>query len=129
MPRPESTQAPPPFRGSALVTHPDLRVARVLTLLLRDAGFTVHRPLSMLDLQDAANAPGVTLVVIPAGTDPMHPLDGFTPQASRQYVLIVLGNEHEARARAAGADRVIAMPFDPTAIAAEIVAAAAEKGR
>ena len=122
-------EAPPPFRGSALVVHPDLRVARVLSLLLRDAGFTVHRPLSMLDLQDAANAPGVTVVVIPAGTDPMQPLDGFTPQASRQYVLIVLGNEHEARARAAGADRIIAMPFDPTAVAAEIVAAASEKSR
>lgn len=121
--------APPPFRGGALVRHPDLRVARVLTLLLRESGFTVHRPLSMLDLQDAARAPGVTLVVIPAGTDPMHPLDGFTPEPSRTYALVVLGNEHEARARAAGADRVIAMPFDPTAIAAEIVAAVAEKRR
>jgi len=119
--------APPPFRGTALVVHPDLRVARVLSLVLREAGFTVHRPLSLLDLQDAASAPGVTLVIIPAGADPLQPLDGFTPPESRGYALVVLGNEHEARARAAGADRVVAMPFDPTAVAAELVTVVAGK--
>jgi DNA-binding response OmpR family regulator len=113
----------PPFLGTALIVHPDLRVARVLSLVLREAGFTVHRPLSVRDLQDAAEAPGITLVVIPSGTDPLQPLDGFTPAESHRYALVVLGTEHEARARAAGADRVIAMPFDPAAVAAELVEA------
>lgn len=120
-------QAPPPFRGTALVVHSDLRVARVLSLVLREAGFTVHRPLSLLDLNDAARAPGVTLVVIPTGADALEPLDGFVPAGARRYALVVLGNEHEAHTRAAGADRVIAMPFDPTALAAELVGAVAEK--
>lgn len=120
-------QSPPPFRGTALVVHSDLRVARVLSLVLREAGFTVHRPLSLLDLTEAAGAPGITLVVIPAGADALEPLDGFVPAGTRRYALAVLGNEHEAHTRAAGADRVIAMPFDPTALAAELVGAVAEK--
>jgi DNA-binding response OmpR family regulator len=120
-------QSPPPFRGTALVVHPDLRVARVLSLVLREAGFTVHRPLSLLDLNDAARAPGVTLVVIPAGADAREPLDGFVPAGAHHYALVVLGNDHEVHTRAAGADRVIAMPFDPTALAAELVGAVAEK--
>lgn len=119
--------APPPFRGTALVVHPDLRVARVLSLVLREAGFTVHRPLSLLDLNEAARAPGVTLVVIPAGADALEPLEGFVPAGARRYALAVLGNEHEAHTRAAGADRVIAMPFDPTALAAELIGAVAER--
>lgn len=118
----EAEQGEHPFRGQALVLSPDLRVARVLALLLRHAGFTVHRPLSMPDLQEAAAAPGVTLVVVPAGADPIQPLDGFVPAASRQYAVVVLGTEHEAHARAAGADRVIALPFDPGQVTAEILA-------
>jgi DNA-binding response OmpR family regulator len=112
-----------PYRGEALLLSPDLRVARVLTLLLRNAGFTVQRPLSMPDLQEAAMGPGVRLIVVAAGSDPLEPLDGFVPAASRPYAVVVLGNEHEAHARAAGADCVIALPFDPSSITKEILAA------
>lgn len=120
-------QSTPPFRGTALVVHADVRVARVLSLVLRQEGFTVQRPLSLLDLNDAARAAGVTLVVIPAAADALEPLDGFVPAGERRYALVVLGNDHEAHTRAAGADRVIAMPFDPTTLATELVGAVAEK--
>lgn len=120
-------EAAPPYRGVALVVHPDPRVGRILSLRLREAGFTVRRPLSLLDLRDAAARPGVTLVVIPEGTDPMDPLGGFEPPADRAWALAVLGQTHEARARAAGADRVVAMPFDPAAVTGVLLTVVEER--
>jgi len=118
-----------PFRGRALVCHPDQRVARVLTLLLRNAGFTVERPLSIAELQRAAEGIGVTLVAISNGGDADQVLGGFLPAPERGYTLLVLGAEHEVRARAAGADHVIGLPFDPATVITDILAALERQGK
>jgi DNA-binding response OmpR family regulator len=111
----------PPFRGKALVSHPDQRVGRVLALLLRNAGFLVERVPSVGDLSSAACAPGVTLVVVPGGAETEDPLSGFEPGPGRAYALAVLGGGSEAAARAAGADYVVAMPFDPATLIADLL--------
>ncbi|MDH5314876.1 MAG: response regulator [Gemmatimonadota bacterium] len=114
------------FRGRALVHHPDQRVERVLSLLLRDAGFVVDRPASVADLQHAASDPGVTLVALPAGPKE-EPLSGFVPVPDRRYSLVVLGGEQGVRSRAAGADHVIALPFDPDTVVGDLLELLAEK--
>lgn len=112
-----------PFRGRALLFHPDQRVRRVLSLLLRNAGFSVERVPSVGELQRASQEPGVTLVLLAEGTESGPPLSGFEPAADRRYAVVVLGAVAEARARSAGADHVAAMPFDPETITADLVAA------
>jgi len=108
------------FRGRALLLHPDQRIVRVLSLLLRDAGFVVDRPASVADLQHAAVNRGVTLVVVPAGPSE-EPLSGFVPAPDRGYTLVVLGADQSHRSRAAGADHVIALPFDPEAVVGDLL--------
>jgi DNA-binding response OmpR family regulator len=117
---PEQAGEPDVYRGRALVLHPDQRVVRVLSLLLRDAGFVVDRPASVADLQHAVTGTGVTLVVLPAGPGD-DPLSGFVPAPDRGYVLVVLGTEQATRSRAAGADHVVALPFDPASIVADLL--------
>ena len=116
--------APATFRGKAVLWHPDQRVRRVLALLLRNAGFSVDRAEAAGELAAAASRLGVTLVAVPSGTDGEPPLGGFVPPASRNYTLIALGADAEHRARAAGADLVVALPFDPATVVGEILGAA-----
>ena len=114
---------PAMFRGKAVIWHPDQRVRRVLALLLRNAGFSVDRVEGAGELAAAAAGRGVTLVAVPSGTDGEPPLGGFVPPASRSYALIALGADAEHRARAAGADLVVALPFDPATVVGEILGA------
>ncbi len=111
----------PPFRGKALITHPDQRMGRVLALLLRNAGFLVERSPSVADLASAAGDPGVSLVVVPGGAEAEHPLGGFVPGPGRSYALAVLGGASEPAARAAGADHVVAVPFDPATLVQDLL--------
>ncbi len=117
--------APATFRGKAVVWHPDQRVRRVLALLLRNAGFSVERVEAAGELRTAAAERGVTLVAVPDGTDGEPPLGGFEPPPTRTFTLVALGADAEHRARAAGADLVIALPFDPGTIVGEILGARA----
>lgn len=117
------TEGAVPFRGRAVVWHPDQRVQRVLALLLRNAGFSVERVEAAGDLAPAASQLGVTLVVVPGGTEGEPPLAGFQPPASRGYTLVALGGDAEHRARAAGADLVLTLPFDPATVVGEILGA------
>jgi hypothetical protein len=59
--------------------------------------------------------PGVRLVVVSGGSAVAgaHPLGGFVPDEPREYRVVALAAGDGAPARAAGADRVIALPFDP----------------
>ncbi len=109
------------YRGRAVLQVADARAGRVLALLLRAAGFEVERSPSPADAQDAAAKVDVSLVVLTAGADLAAPLGGFTPAADRTYTLVVLGDEYAVRARAAGADLVLAMPFDPATVVSEIL--------
>jgi hypothetical protein len=64
------------------------------------------------------------LVLGGTGAAGAHPLGGFRPPPRRDYSVVALVHGDGAAARAAGADRVIELPFDPglfTAAMAELV--------
>ena len=107
-------------RGDALVWIQDEEIARVAGVLLRHAGFTIQNIRTPGDLQKRAGTLGVTLVLIGAApADP--PLGGFLPERPRAYTLVALTTGDGAAERAAGADLVIELPFDPGSFAEEVL--------
>ena len=112
-----------PDRGIALVHLPDEDLVRIVSLLLRHAGFEVRRVDSVAQLQAGAPSIGVSLVVIAGGatTPGAHPLGGFVPARSRDYLVVALVTGGEAAALAAGADQVVHLPFDPRTFTADIL--------
>jgi hypothetical protein len=120
--------APVASRGSALVLVAEEDLARVVVLLLRHAGFAVERCATVHELRRATGSLGVSLVLVLGGTDAAgaHPLGGFDPPEDRPYRLVALVAGEGTAARAAGADRVIELPFDPGSFTAEMVALASE---
>lgn len=111
-------------RGTALLHLPDEGNARVVSLLLRDAGFQVQQVGSIAELEAAADSIGVSLVVLAggSGTPGAHPLAGFLPPPDRSYrVVALVGGSGEA-ALAAGADQVVHLPFDPGTFTEEVTA-------
>lgn len=116
-------QVPAVHRGAALLHLPDEDLARIVSLLLRDAGFQVRRVRSVAELADAARSIGVSIVLIAGGTvtPGAHALGGFVPQADRDYLLVALVTGGEAAALAAGADHVMHLPFDPETFTREIL--------
>jgi hypothetical protein len=123
--RPGTDGADPPAatRGEALLFVSDEDLARVVGLLLRHAGFAVQRCDTLDRLREASGGLGVTLVVVVGGTDAAgaHPLAGFDPPVDRGFRLVALVMGDGAAARAAGADRVIELPFDPGTFTADMV--------
>jgi DNA-binding response OmpR family regulator len=119
--REESTAAAV-HRGAALLYLGDEDLARIVSLLLREAGFQVRRVETAADLEKAANTIGVTLVVT-AGAG------GFVPPAEREYVVVALVSGAESAALAAGADHVVQLPFDPGTFTAEILDSLARGAR
>jgi DNA-binding response OmpR family regulator len=115
--------APLPHHGTALVHVVQEDLARIVSLLLGHAGFTVERCPTLEDLRRLAPGVGVALLVLQGGTGAagVHPLGGFDPPADRGYRAVALVAGDGAAARAAGADRVIELPFDPGAFTAEMV--------
>jgi DNA-binding response OmpR family regulator len=112
-----------PHRGPALVYVPDEDVARVVALLLRDAGFEVRRYTGVGELQAAAGTVGVSLVVVAGGAGALgaHPLAGFVPSPLRDYRVVALATGDGVAARGAGADCILPLPFDPSKFTAEVV--------
>ena len=110
-------------RGTALVLVAEEDLARVVDLLLRHAGFTVERCGSVDDLRQATGRLGLALVVVLGGTDAAgaHPLGGFDPPDARDWRLVALVAGDGTAARAAGADRVVELPFDPGSFTAEMI--------
>jgi DNA-binding response OmpR family regulator len=102
---------------------PDEDLARIVSLLLRDAGFQVRRLRSVAELTKAADSIGVSIVLIAGGsvTAGTHALGGFVPAADRDYLLVALVTGGEAAALAAGADHVMHLPFDPETFTREIL--------
>jgi DNA-binding response OmpR family regulator len=112
-------------RGTALLYLPDEDLARVVSLLLRQAGFQVRRVESVEELERSADSIGVRMVLVAGGamTPGVHPLSGFRPGAGRDYLLVALVAGGESAALAAGADHVVHLPFDPGTFTAEILGA------
>ena len=110
-------------RGTALLHLPDEDLTRIVSLLLRGAGFLVERCRSVPELQVSAARIGVTVVVIAGGasTPGAHPLGGFVTPGDREYLLVALVAGDGTAASAAGADHVVRLPFDPGTFTAEIV--------
>jgi CheY-like chemotaxis protein len=118
------TNVPTLARGAALLHLADEDLARVVALLLREAGFQVRRFQSVAELSAACNSIGVSLVVIAGGasTPGAHPLSGFVPAPGRQYRLVALVGGTGQAALNAGADQVIQLPFDPKTFTEEVTA-------
>ena len=110
-------------RGTALLHLADEDLTRIVSLLLRGAGFLVERCRSIAELQVSAARIGVSVVVIAGGasTPGAHPLGGFAPRGDREYLLVALVAGDGAAAAAAGADHVVLLPFDPGTFTGEIV--------
>jgi DNA-binding response OmpR family regulator len=118
------TGAPQVNRGFALLHLADEDLARIVSLLLRDAGFQVRRVGAVAELAQAADSIGVSVVVIAGGasTPGAHPLAGFVPGSERQYRVVALVGGSGAAALEAGADQVIQLPFDPKTFTSEVIA-------
>jgi hypothetical protein len=110
-------------RGTALIYVPDEDLARIVSLLLRAAGFQVERRVTVADLQTWSERIGVAVVLVAGGADApgAHPLEGFIPQRDRAYLMVALVAGGGAAATAAGADHVVQLPFDPGTFTAEIL--------
>ncbi len=110
-------------RGQALVLVTDEDLARIVSLLLKHAGFEVVRTAESGELARRAAEGQPSLVVAQGGTAAAgaHPLGGFVPPAGRGYRVVALVSGDGAGALAAGADHVVELPFDPGVFAAEII--------
>jgi DNA-binding response OmpR family regulator len=124
-------QPAPIHRGRAVLWIADEEIARLTALLLRHAGFTVERVASARELGTSARHPGVMLAVLSTAGSPVpdQALGGFEPDQPRSYALVALVRGDGRGARAAGADRVVSLPFDPATLGDELLAAVEARGR
>lgn len=114
--------APPPglpgvARGAALLYLPDEAMARVVALLVRQAGWSVKRCHTPSEIAGIAASGDVSLVIFASTHD--VPDAGLPPAGERKYHVIAFGGE-DIMARATGADLVVRVPFDPSALAEEL---------
>src|SRR5262249_54777225 len=114
-----------PVRGKALLRIPDEETARVTSLLLRHAGFSVDRVSSIHELQNASNRLDVSLVVLSGFGDVVsaEALGGFRPAPSRLYAVVALVSGDGKVDEGLGIDRVIRLPFDPATLSNDIISA------
>ncbi len=118
------TRATPVVQGEALLGMPEGDVARVVTMLLTHAGYSVERVAELEELTRRSRRLGVTLVVVAGGDGPgTDPLGGFRGPPDRSYTLAVLTTGDGAAARQLGADHVVPLPFDPGTFTSDLLAA------
>jgi hypothetical protein len=117
----------PRSRGRAVICAPDEELGRATALLLRHAGFGVDRVPTVAEAQEEAARLDTTLVVLSVPGSEADPLQGFLPQSGRFYALVVLVPGNPGPARAAGADLVLTLPYDPAAFRDEVLAAMAQR--
>jgi DNA-binding response OmpR family regulator len=110
-------------RGQAVVLVTEEYLARVVSLLLKHAGFEVVRAEDAAHLERLVASGRPRLVVAQWGTDAVgaHPLGGFLPPPQRDYRVVALVSGSGSGAPAAGADRVFELPFDPASFTADII--------
>ena len=110
-------------RGRAVVLVTEEHLARVVTLLLKHAGFEVVRAEDVPHLERLAASGRPRLVLAQGATDAAgaHPLGGFVPPPERDYRVVALVSGNGTGALAAGADRVFELPFDPGSFTDDIL--------
>ncbi len=118
------TMPQPVLRGDAVLYMQDEDTARVLSLLLKHAGFTVTRAKNRQELEISAARFGMALVVLAGspGGPGADPLGGFRPGELKTYTLVALVAGDGAPAREAGADHIISLPFDPGTFTQDLLA-------
>ncbi len=117
------TRPTPTHAGEAVLWLPDEDLARVVASLLRHGGFAVERVPDLATLNRRAKGLAVAVVVIMGADGPaVDPLSGFVPPPGRSYTLVALLQGDGARARAAGADHTVPLPFDPGTFVNDLLA-------
>ena len=116
-------EIPALHRGTALVQVTEEDMARIVMMLLRHAGFAVERCDSASALQGRVVRRDVALVVMLGGTAAggAHALGGFDPSPDRPYRVVALVAGDGKAASRAGADRIVALPFDPGDFTADMI--------
>ncbi len=110
--------------GDAVVWFPDDDIARVVSMLLSHAGFRVERVASVDHLAARVAGVAVQLVLVAGSAGPnTDALGGFKPVAGRRYTLVALVAGDGAPARAAGADHIVSLPFDPGTFVNDLLSA------
>jgi hypothetical protein len=91
-------------------------------MLLSHAGFTVERVVSVEGLAARVAEPAVQVVLVAGSAAPgTDALGGFQPAHGRRYTLVALVPGDGARARAAGADHIVTLPFDPGTFVSDLL--------
>jgi hypothetical protein len=111
--------APPPgvARGAALVYLPDEALARVAALVVRQEGWSVRRCRTASELAEEADQHAASLVIFASTHD--SPDAGLPRDSGRHYRVVAFGAE-DVTTRDTGADLVVRVPFDPSALAKEL---------
>ena len=113
----------PVYLGEAVLHLPEQDTERVVAMLLRHAGFGVTRVTGATELTSRASELGVVVVLVHgSGAPGTHPLSGFRPPRERGYRVVALVQGDPGPALAAGADHVVALPFDPGTLTTEVLA-------
>lgn len=112
-------------RGRAVLWIPDQELARATSLLLRHAGFSVDRTATASEAETESARLDTTLIVMSVAGTGTDPLQGFRAKSDRRYALVALVPGNPDPARAAGADQVLTLPYDPATFGGEILAAMA----
>jgi DNA-binding response OmpR family regulator len=107
------------------VYTPDRELFRAAALLLRHAGFRVDQAPSMEAVVAESRRFDIRLLVLDVSGVPQDPLEGFRPLKGRPYTLVAVVRGHPEPAEKAGADLVLARPFDPATFTSEILRAMA----
>ncbi len=117
------TQQIPIYIGEAVLHLPEPDTERVVAMLLRHAGFGVTRITGITELAGRASEAGVVVVLVQgSGAPGTPPLGGFHAPRDRSYRVVALVQGDPGPALAAGADRVIGLPFDPGTLTDEVLA-------
>jgi DNA-binding response OmpR family regulator len=104
-------------RGAALLYLPDEALARVVTLLLRQAGWSVRRCHAASELPAMASTGECALVIF--GSTHAAPNAGLPPAGQRSYRVVALASEGVGQGET-GADLVVPVPFDPAVLGREL---------
>jgi DNA-binding response OmpR family regulator len=114
----------PVSRGDALVYVAEEDIGRVLTLLLKHAGFTVRKIKGVEELVGESGKLGVSVIIVSSPQSlGSRPLGGFRPPRDHWYTLVALVDGDGKREKEAGADLTVALPFDPGSFTEELLRA------